>query len=280
MLPNQKYQIYLVLLVFVAFDKIASSQITTNKGDNPILGFMIDENLNIGKYFLKINKLEEAQQKFQSAVDLSMKLENTAKIAESTYWLAFFYFKSKNHIEAEKFYKISIDNAIKVYGETSLFLGRLYDSVALNYRLLRDFRSSEKYYTKSLIIFENQLGIDDLSCGLAKGHLSSLYFERCDYESAKKLRIESLNIYIKNLDKHDSIIILNKIDLFLIYTKLGQDNESKKVFTEITKLLSELTDEQIDRYKHNIIEYSKKLKDSNKLNEFDNIEKLLNKNKH
>jgi len=232
-----KYYLFFILIFFL---KSVNSQtlkdsllikLSTEKRDT----VKIDLLLEIGEDYYYTNP-DTAYFYYQKALDLSKKIKNTPKEAQSLVSIGF-YFDSKELFKKSITY---YSEAITIYKSINdeKGLANCYNFIGYSFAYLNSLNKSIEYYHKSLDIFKK---LND-SIGLADVYNSfgNLHYDQEKYEKAQSYFFKAFNIFSTLNNKEG--LLSSYINLGNVIADNGEVDEGLKYYFKSVALAKELKD--------------------------------------
>lgn len=177
-------------------------------------------------------------------------------------------FNEKRGTEALDTFKLALKYRKRIYGEESYFLGTIYVSIGITYKLLgrnddalRNYELAEKNY-----LLRNDSNL--VSLARLYRNIGNIYRAKLDYVQALKYSKQSLSIYLNQspVDKYD-ILEANYAIAEIYYLQ----NNNTQALNILNTFYPEADIENKIYYSELIAIIYQKLKDYSKANEFYNI---------
>ena len=237
--PLKKYKYYL-FFILIFFLKSVNSQtlkdsllikLSSEKRDT----VRIDLLLEIGKNYYYTYP-DTAYFYYKKALDLSKKIKNTQKEAQSLVSIGF-YFDSKELFKKSIAY---YSEAITLYklAKDEKGLANCYNYIGYSFAYLNSLNKSIEYYHKSLDIFEKLN--DSLGLATIYNSLGNLHYDQEKYDKAQDYFFKAFNIY--NTLNNKEGLLSSYINLGNAMADSGEVDEGLKYYSKSIDLTKELKD--------------------------------------
>lgn len=158
----------------------------------------------------KIDSLERAEEALSDAVAIRSELKGVKdkETLIAQVHLASIYRMQNKNTKAEQLLEDNLAMAIEIFGESDVFVGNIYNSLGLLYKLTKRYSDAETYYKKSIKIRENILGPSHNDTIVARHNLAELLIASGEVEKAAEIQkdiIEVVNGKNKAMDEKSSL---------------------------------------------------------------------------
>jgi CHAT domain-containing protein/Tfp pilus assembly protein PilF len=174
----------------------------------------------------------------------------SADLARTLYRFGISNFKSGKIHSAEEAWlqaKLILENKDLTNTET---YNNTLTTLALIYMNYGQYEKAEDTLRKAINIIEKIYGIDDLRLAPALSNLRKMYIELKQYDRALPVALRAIEIREKHLGPKRALTIILYDPLAIIYKKLGNPHEARKIYDRILPLLERIYGKE----HHNLIQ--------------------------
>lgn len=215
---------------------------------------------NLGVYYFQRNRISEAIDKFNEAVQLAVSTKNNGLQASFCSNLGLIYFFNNDFTRAKRCYE-TVEGLIPyIEDDDNIFFLHNY-RYGILYSTMQEFEMAKQYFDQALVFAKNKIDI-----GNAIMNIGVIYAGQRNFYKAQEYYREALKVFDEDDELNQSIIYNNLAELYsifgqqdkalyyinLAFEKLGNKNTAKvfiyfRTYTEI-KILMGAPEQAFDRF--------------------------------
>ncbi len=192
---------------------------------------------NLGEFYRRINRLNDAESFFLKAIEISTKISETVIESAAKNNLGVVYTAQKKYDEALKVLDEALLKRRKLYGEESTEVAITLDNIGLAYASKKNYPKAEEFTKKALAIFEKKGGIANIDTIIATNNLAAFYKEQGKTDEAINLYQRQFDLTEKEFGSDSPKLIEPIANLASLYVNDKDFKKTESVFRRYLTLL-------------------------------------------